>query len=69
MPYDSTNVLNEGSSNTSIVEGVCLVDQEAKSNARRYFEVMGEGVDLAFHARVVVEDIAVKVAELRIILL
>ena len=65
MPYDSANVLDGGSSSTSLVKGVYLVGEEAKGNARRYFKAMGEGVDPAFHTRVVVEGIAVEVAELR----
>ena len=65
MPHDSANVLGGGSSSTNVVEGVRLVGQEVKDNTRRYFEVMGEGVDLVLHARVVVEDITVKVTELR----
>ncbi len=65
MPYDSANVLGGGSSSTSVVEGVCLISQEVKGDARWHFEAMGEGIDPAFHARVVVEGIAVEVAELR----
>lgn len=50
---------------TLLKEYVLLVKKEAKLNACRYFKMMGEGVDPAFYARVIVEDIAVKVAELR----
>ena len=53
----------------SVVERVRLVGQEAKSNARWYFEAMREGVDSALHARVAVECIAVEVVELRGVLL
>ncbi len=49
----------------SIIEGVCLIGQEAKGNTCWHFEAMEEDVDLVFHARVVVEGIAVKVVELR----
>lgn len=49
----------------SVVEEVCLISQKAKGDACWHFELMGEGIDPAFHARVVVEGIAVKVAELR----
>lgn len=65
MPHDSASVLGRRLSRTSVVERLRLVAQEAKGNARRYFEVMEEGVDPAFHARVVVEGIAIEVAELR----
>lgn len=65
VPHDSANVLGEGSLRTSIIKRVCLVGQKVKGNARWYFEAMEEGVDPAFHARVVVESIAVKIAKLR----
>lgn len=65
MSHNSTNVLGGGSPSTSVVERVCLVGQEAKSNACWYLEAMGEGVNLVFYARVVVEGIAVEIAELR----
>ena len=65
MLHNSANVLGGGSSSMSVVEGVRLVGQEVKGNARWYLEVMGEGVDPAFYTRVVVEGIAVEIAELR----
>ena len=65
MSHDSANVLGGRSSSTSVVKGVCFVGYEAKGDACWYFETMGKGIDLAFHARVVVEDVAVKVAKLR----
>lgn len=65
IPHDSANVLSGGSLSTSIVKRVCLVGQEVEGNARQYFEVMGEGVNLVFYARVIVGGIVVKVIELR----
>ena len=65
MPHDSANVLGGRSSSTSIVEGICLVGWEAKGDACRHFETMGEGVDPALYSRVVVEGVAVEVAEFR----
>lgn len=65
MPHDSSNILGGGSLSTSVVERVRLVGQEAKSNARQYFEVVRKGVDPALHAWVIVEGITVETAELR----
>ncbi len=65
MSHDSANVLGRGSSSTNVVERVCLIGQEAKSDACRQFEAMEKGIDLVFHARVVIKGIAVEVAELR----
>lgn len=65
MPYDSANILSGGSSSMSVVERVYLVGQEAKGDARWHFEAMGESIDPAFHARVVVDGIAIEVAKLR----
>lgn len=64
VPHDSANVLGEGLSSTSIVEKVGLVGWEAKNNACRYFKAMGQGVNLVFYTSVIVEGIAVEVAEL-----
>lgn len=63
--HDSSNVLGGGSSSMSVVEGVHLIGQEAKGSTRRYFEVVRESVNLALYAQVVVEGIAVEIAELR----
>lgn len=65
MPHNSANVLGGGLSSTSFVEEIHLVDQEAKANACWYLEAMRKSVDLAFHARVVVKGIAIKIVELR----
>ncbi len=65
MPHDSANVLGGGLLSMTVVKRVCFVNQEVKGNACRHFEAMGEGVDPAFHAWVIIEGIAVEVAELR----
>lgn len=65
MLYDSANVLGGGLSSTSVVKKLYLIGQETKYNAHRYFEVMREGINPAFHAWVVVKGIAVEIAELR----
>lgn len=63
MPHDSANVLGGRLLSINVIEGICLIGQKAKGNACWYFKVMGENVDPA--ARVVIEGIAVKVAELK----
>lgn len=65
MPYNSANLLDKGSLSTSVIEGVRLIGQEAKGNARWYLEAMGESVDPAFHTWVIAKDIAVEIAELQ----
>lgn len=41
------------------------LQQKAKGHARKYFKTIGESINLALHAWVVIECVAVKVAELR----
>lgn len=65
MLHNSTNVLDKGLSNTSVIKRVCFVGQEAKGNTRRHFEAMEEGVNLAFYTRIIIKGIAVKVVKLR----
>lgn len=64
MPHNSTYILGGGLSSTNVTGGVCFVSQEAKGNARWYLEAMREGIDPVFHATVVVEAIAIKIAKL-----
>ena len=64
VSHDSTNVLRRRSSGSSIIERVCLIHEEAKGHACRYFKTMGEGINPALHAPVIIERIAVEVAEL-----
>lgn len=65
VPHDSSNVLGKGLSSMSVLKKICFIGQKAKGNACQYFEAVTEGVDLALYAQVVVEGIAVKIAELR----
>lgn len=62
---DCPYVLGWRRTSSSVLKQVTLVRQEAKSNACWYLKTMGECVDQALYARVVVEGIAVKVAEFR----
>lgn len=63
--HNSTHVLRRGPLVLSVVEGIGLIGKKAKSYARRYFKTMGKNINQAFHAWVVIERVAVKVAELR----
>lgn len=65
MLHNSANILGRRLSSTRIVEGVRLVNQEIKGNARRYLEVIKKGVVPVLTARVVVEGIAVEITEVR----
>lgn len=64
MSHDSADVLHRGSSGPSVIERISLIREETKGHACRYFKTMVEGINLAFHARVVIGRIAVEVAEL-----
>lgn len=65
VSHNSTNVPRRGSSGSSVVEKVCLIGEQAKSHARREFKTMREDINPALHARVIIERVAVEVAELR----
>lgn len=67
LSYNNTNIPRRGSSGSSVVERVCLIGKQTKSHARRVFKTMGEGINSALHAWVVIERVAVKVAELRVV--
>ena len=62
--HNSANVLCGWSSSLNVIERVYLIREEAKGNARRYLKTMGEGINPAFHARVVIERVTVEGAEL-----
>ena len=64
VPHDSANVLRRRSSGSSIIERARLICEKGKGHACRYLKTMGEDINPAFHARVVIERVAVKVAEL-----
>lgn len=63
--HNSTNVLHRGSLGASIVEKVGFISKEIKSYICRHLETMGESINLAFHARIVVEHVLVKFTELK----
>ena len=65
VPHNSTNVLRRGLSSLSIVKGVRLIGEKAKGHACRHLKTMRESINPVFHAWVVIERIAVKVAKFR----
>ena len=64
VPHDSANVLRRRSLGLSIIERVRLICKETKGHACGYRRTMGEGINPALYARVVIECVAVKVAKL-----
>lgn len=65
VSHDSADVLCRGSSGPSVIKSVSLIRKETKGHARRYLKTTGEGINLAFHAQVVIEHVAIEVAELK----
>lgn len=65
VPHNNVNILGGRLPSMSIIKRICLVGWEAKSDACRHFKIIGEGVDPTLHSRIVVEGIAVEVAEFR----
>ena len=65
VPHDCPHVLVWRTASSSVLEQVSLVREEVESHACRYLETMEESIDPALHSRVVVEGVAVKVAELQ----
>ena len=65
MPHNSTNILRRGPLGSNVVERVYLIGKEVKGHACRYLETMGESINSAFHTWVVIERIAVEIAESR----
>lgn len=65
VSHDCPYVLGLRTTSPSVLERVSLICQKAKSHARRHLETMRECVDPALHSRVIVESVAVKVAEFK----
>lgn len=65
VSYNSTNVLRRGPSGSSVVDGVRFISEQAKGNTCGYFKTMRETINLALHVWVIIERVAVEVAELR----
>lgn len=63
--HNSTNVLRREPSGSNIVDGVYFIGEKAKGYACKYLETMGENVNPVFYTQVVIECVAVEVAELR----
>lgn len=50
---------------SNIIERIGLIGKEVKSYACKDLNMMGESINPAFHAQVVVKRISIKVLELR----
>lgn len=59
------HVLRKRPSISSVVESVSLISDETKGYICRYLKTMGMSINPTFYAWVIIERIAVKVAELR----
>lgn len=65
IQYNSTKVLPSGPSGSSVVEEVRLIVEKAKIHACGYLKIIGESINPAFPTWVVIERIAVEVAEFK----
>lgn len=65
VSHNGTNVLHRGMSGSSIVDGVHFIGEETKGHIYRYLKTIEECINPAFYAQIVIERIAVKVAEFR----
>lgn len=63
--HNGTNVLRKRPSGSSVVKGVCPISEKVKDYAHRYFKMMKEYINPVFHTWVVIENVAVKVAEFK----
>lgn len=52
-------------SGTSIVDKVSYISEEVKDYACSYLKTMGECINSAFHAQIVIEHVAVKITEFK----
>ncbi len=69
VSHNSADVLRRRSSSPSVIKSVGLIRKETEGHACRHLETMGESINPAFHTRVVIEYVAVEVAELGCVLL
>lgn len=67
--HNSINILHKETSDISVVNGVSSISEKAKSHAYKYLETMGECINPALHAWVIIEYVTVEVTEIRYILL
>lgn len=65
MSHNSTNVLRGGLLGLNVIKRVRLIGKQAKGHARRDLKIMGEGINPAFYARIVIGYVAVEVTEFR----
>lgn len=65
MSHNSTNILRRGLLGSSVVKSIRLISEEAKGHVCKYLKTMRKSINLTLHAEVVIELVAVEVAELR----
>lgn len=65
MSHNSADVLRRRSSSLSVIESIGLIHEEIEGHAHRHLEMMEEGINPAFNAWLVIECVAVEIAELR----
>lgn len=53
----------------SVIEKVRFIGEEVKGYTCKYFKMIKENINLAFHTWIIIECIAVKVAKFRDVLL
>lgn len=61
--HNSTNVLHRRTSAMSVTDRVCLNSEKVKGHACRYFETMGECINPALYAHVVIDRVTFEVIE------
>lgn len=64
MSHVSTNILCKELSGSNVIESIRLIGEEAKSHSTKFLKIMGKSINPALHAWVVIERVAVEVAEL-----
>lgn len=65
MPHNGINILRRRWSGSSVVERVYLIGEKTKSYAQIYLKTIGESINLAFYAWIVIQYIIVKVTKFR----
>lgn len=65
MPYDSANIISKNLPSISIIERIYVIGWEFKSNISCHFQTMRKDINLAFHNHIIVENVAVEIAELK----
>lgn len=67
--HNGTNVLRRGLSSSSIIEKVGFIGEKAKDHTYRYFKIIGECINPALYAWIIIERVTVEIAGFRDVLL